>query len=74
MNFFSTKYLDRGCENAYGRNFESILQSCPEEQRHWLRIEEALQVLDPFSQKIMKNKVCKYLIKKARGPWMASIF
>jgi len=72
--FLFDQIIDRDCENAYGRNFESILKSCPEARRHWLRIEEALQGLDQFSQKIMKNKVCKYLTKKHAGRGWHQLF
>lgn len=66
--------LDRDCESAYGRNFESILQSCPEAKRLWLRIEKALQGLDPFSQKVLKKKICPYLTKKHAGRGWHQLF
>lgn len=58
---------DRNCENAYGRYSESILATTPEIKRSWLRIEKALQELDPCSQKLLKNKVRPYLTKKHPG-------
>ena len=64
---------DRDCESAYGRNFESILRTAPNVERAWLRIERALQELDPYSLKVLKKKVCPYLTKKVRGAWMASV-
>ncbi len=66
--------LDRNCESAYGRNFETILQSCPEAKRRWLRIEKALQGLDPCSQKVLKKKVFPYLTKKHAGRGWHQLF
>jgi len=72
--FLFDQILDRDCESAYGRNFESILQSCPEAKRKWLRIEKALQGLDPCSQKVLKKKVCPYLTKKHAGRGWHQLF
>jgi hypothetical protein len=66
--------LDRNCENAYGRNFERFLRTAPEAKRLWLRIEKALQGLDPYSQKLLKKKVCPYLTKKHAGRGWHQIF
>ncbi|MGO8762767.1 MAG: hypothetical protein ACLP2P_03700 [Desulfobaccales bacterium] len=66
--------LDRDCENAYGRYSESILPTSPEIKRFWLRIEKALQGLDPCSQKVLKKKVCPYLTKKHAGRGWHQLF
>ena len=65
---------DRDCESAYGRNFESILRNAPNLERAWLRIEKALQGLDPCSLKVLKKKVCPYLTKKVAGRGWHQLF
>ena len=66
--------LDRDCESAYGQNFKSIIQSRPEAKRLWLRIENALQGLDPCSDKLFKKKVFPYLTKKHAGRGWHQLF
>ena len=58
---------DRDSENAYGRNFESLLNTSSEMKRLWLRIENALQGLDSCSKKVLKKKVFPYLTKRHTG-------
>lgn len=65
---------DRNFENAYGRNFEMDILKAPEYKRLFLRIEKALQELDPDSKEVLKKKICKYPTIKHPGRGWHQLF